>query len=242
MNSSFYTKTGQPLQINGPSSFDDKIVIIGAGASGIDMARRLKRKGFTKIHIYEKEGRIGGKSMTVEDPSGFIQELGSCCIGPGYENNVMEIIKSYTSPDELVPRMFGSVWLDNLNVPISYPEYVIMEIMNHFGIYKEEEAIRKLSELVIEYSRKHYELFGTYEFELMPRPSEDTLRNLSCSYMEFLKRNNLDGLRPLLLLTHTLQGYGYLDEIGALYGMMWNTPFLLQSLLALASGQDTESK
>ena len=227
------------MKIHGPNTFHDKIAVIGAGPSGIDMATRLKKMGFTSIDIYEREDRVGGKSMTTRDPEGTIQDLGSCCIGPGYENNVMAIVKNYAPPGSLVPRQFGSVWLDDKATTIPYHEYVMREIVRHFETDSFEEAQMKLVELVEMYTHKHQQLFGTYEYELMPRPSKEALIELNCSYWTFLKRNGLEGLRPILLLSHTLQGYGYLDEIGAFYGLMWNTPFFMQSLLALASGKET---
>ena len=228
--------------IDGPSSLEDRIAIIGAGASGIDMARRLKKLGYKFIDIFEKRNRVGGKSMTVRDPDGTIQELGSCCIGPGYENNIMEVIREYGESGALVARQFGSVWLDNEDEPIPYPEYVMRELKAHFKTSNPMEAMEKLKVLIKKYAKKHHEMFGDYEFELMPRPRPDVLQKLDCTYMDFLKTNELEGLRPLLLLTHTLQGYGYLDEVAALYGLMWNTPFLMKSLLDLASGKETESK
>ena len=230
----FYTKNGEPLYITGPKTYGDKIAIVGAGASGIDMATRLKKMGFTNIDIYEREDRIGGKSLTITDPQGTIQELGSCCMGPGYENNVIKIINEYAPPDSLAPRQFGSVWLDGLETPILYNNYVIKELMKYFETNDATGALIKLKGVIDKYSRKHKEMFGEYDFELMPRPSKEILQELDCSYMEFLQRNKFDGLRPLLLLTYTLQGYGYLDEIGAVYGLMWNTPYLLDSLFRLA--------
>jgi len=240
--SNFTTKFSERLNIYGPSSYEDRIAIVGAGASGIDMARRLKKLGFTSIDIYEKENRVGGKSMTVRDEDGTIQEFGSCCIGPGYENNIMEVIRDYGELDALVPRQFGSVWLDNEDEPIPYPEYVMRELKAHFNVNDPIVAMIKLEQLIEMYAKKHREMFGEYEFEIMPRPGFKILQSLNCSYMDFLKKNRFEGLRPLLLLTHTLQGYGYLDEVAALYGLMWNTPFLMRSLLKLATGQETETR
>ena len=37
-------------------------------------------------------------------------------------------------------------------------------------------------------------------------------------------RNKLQVLIPLFQASTTIQGYGHLDEISALYGLMWNTP------------------
>ena len=91
-HSRFFTKNGEPLYIDGPQSFEDRIAVVVAGASGIDMATRLKKMGFTNIDIYESDKRVGGKSMSIIDPQGTVQELGSCCIGPGYENNILQLI------------------------------------------------------------------------------------------------------------------------------------------------------
>lgn len=219
----------------------DKIAIVGAGPSGIHMAAALRELGFTNIDVYEKQNRIGGKSMSMNDPKNTVQELGSCCIGPGYESNIIELIEKY-APGTLVRRKFASVWLDDRPDSILYTSYVIKETMQHFRLKSPAEAMVKLGELIAKYSQIHMQMFGTYEFELMPRPTSEILQSIDCSYMEFLKRHELEGLRPLLLLTHTVQGYGYVDEIAALYGLMWNTPYLLQSLLALANNSPTASK
>ena len=39
--------------------------MVGAGPSGIHMALKLKKLGYQDIVIYEKSGRIGGKSYDV---------------------------------------------------------------------------------------------------------------------------------------------------------------------------------
>lgn len=232
----YLTKNGEPLEIEGPKSLHDKIAIVGAGISGIHMALLLKKAGFTNIDIIEKEDRIGGKVLSMTDDDGTVQELGACCIGPGYENNVIDIINRYAPPNSLVPRKFGSVWLDGADTAIPYGQYAANEIKKHFGITDDKLVGQKLTELIFRYSKLHEQLFGSYNFELMPRPTTNVLKQLDCSYMEFLKKHDLDALQPLLLLTSTLQGYGYLDEMGAFYGLMWNTPYLLKSLLSLSIG------
>jgi len=45
---------------------------------------------------------------------------------------------------------------------------------------------------------------------------------------------------PYFKLSHTVQGYGYLDEIGALYGLMWNTPKLLVASVLRSIGHDRD--
>lgn len=204
------------------------------------MATMLKEKGFKNIKIYEKSKRIGGKSETVHD-QGVAQELGSCCIGPGYENNVIALIKKYV-PGDLLPRTMASVWLDGKDKPISYGNYVMMKTMEHFQINDSRVAIGMLVGKINSYIELHKKLFGEYEFELMPIPPEGVLDQLRCSYLEFLKRHKLESLAPLLILTHTVQGYGYLDEIGAFYGLMWNSPVLLEGLRSVITGDTTPRK
>ena len=54
--------------------------------------------------------------------------------------------------------------------------------------------------------------------------------------MEFLARENLLALVPLFEGAHVIQGYGLLDEIPTLYGLIWNTPKLIRSLMARLTG------
>ena len=54
--------------------------------------------------------------------------------------------------------------------------------------------------------------------------------------MEFLARENLLALVPFFEGAHVIQGYGLLDEIPTLYGLMWNTPKFIKSLMARLTG------
>ena len=42
----------------------------------------------------------------------------------------------------------------------------------------------------------------------------------------------MEAIAPILFASSVVQGYGRLDEIACLYGMMWNTPELMKGLLA----------
>ena len=81
----------------------------------------------------------------------------------------------------------------------------------------------------INYAELHYELFGKYKGMLMQEPAQEVYEKISGSFESFLDRNNLNVIVPLLQRTNAAQGYGYVNEIGALYGLMWNTPQLLLS-------------
>eukprot|EP00794_Sanderia_malayensis_P007175 gene7175-7981_t len=223
--------------IQGPKSLDDKIAIVGAGPAGIHMAVLLKDKGFKNIDIYERDSRIGGKSMTVFH-NGAPQEMGSCCFGPGYENNVMALIKRF-APDDMVPRAMASVWLDNASKPILYVQYIVRESMKYFQTTNSTVAVLKLVQAMKKYIAVHKSLFGDYDFELMPRPSPETLAKCKGNFLDFLKRHNVESLASLFIVSHTLQGYDYLDRIGAFYGLMWNPPSLINGLLKIVAGDPT---
>ena len=57
------------------------------------------------------------------------------------------------------------------------------------------------------------------------------------TFEEFLHRNNLIILSPLFHASHTVQGYGHIDEIAALYGLMWNTPNVMLALKGRVLGK-----
>ena len=70
----------------------------------------------------------------------------------------------------------------------------------------------------------HNELFGEYEGDMMLRPSKDVLHRTRGTFIEFLKREDLEPMKAVFKTSHELQGYGYIDEVSALYGLLWNKP------------------
>lgn len=54
---------------------DFETVVIGGGAAGIAAARRLSQAG-VKTVIVEARPRLGGRALTIKDPSGFAIDLG----------------------------------------------------------------------------------------------------------------------------------------------------------------------
>ena len=87
-------------KILGPTSYDDRIGIVGAGCAGIHMALLLKEKGFKNIEILEKNDRVGGKSWTYFHRN-VPHELGTFYMAPDHQDNIIKLVKKY-APDELV--------------------------------------------------------------------------------------------------------------------------------------------
>ena len=55
---------------------EGRIVIVGAGPTGLGAAYRLKSLGYNNWAIYEKEDRIGGLSKSFKDDKGFTWDIG----------------------------------------------------------------------------------------------------------------------------------------------------------------------
>ena len=70
----------------------------------------------------------------------------------------------------------------------------------------------------------------------MQEPSTETLAaDLDSTFLSYLKKYNLEAMKIILQISNELQGYGYLNEVSALYGLIWNKPkfmfgYLLRSL------------
>ena len=129
---------------------------------------------------------------------------------------------------------------------LEYDDYMMKSLMemtkNQTSKMTKNESIAYNTKMLINatfrYIKLHRSLFGKYKGELMRRPSAKVLKRVSGTFQEFLEREKLQFLIPLFTVTHTGQGYGYLDEIGALYGLMWNTPEFVASIIfrGLGSG------
>ena len=93
-----------------------------------------------------------------------------------------------------------------------------------------------LMPLLVNYVRIHKQMFGRYEGDLMPRPGPTVMYRTRGTFLDFMRRENLMALIEVFDLLHTKWGYGYLDEVSALYGLMWNTP---EAVLPVALGTNS---
>lgn len=235
---SFQEPKGIPFveHIPSPKSLSDRIAIVGAGPAGIHMAYLLKKEGFTNIVVLEKTNNIGGKSNTIKHRNVF-HEMGTCYLQPDYDDNVVALAKEIGLWKPVgIPS--ANVWLDQDQFPSPYPKYVVSEAMKILKINDSKLAQKRLFSAMIKYCLLHRELFGKYDGELMRKPAPSTMNILDCTFSKFLSKYNISVLKPIFIASHTTQGYGHLDEISALYGLMWNTPNFLKGLAGKLVGKD----
>src|SRR4051812_24498634 len=55
---------------------EKKIVIIGAGPTGLGAAYRLKELGYQNFHMYERSDHLGGLASSFTDSAGFTWDIG----------------------------------------------------------------------------------------------------------------------------------------------------------------------
>lgn len=82
-----------------------------------------------------------------------------------------------------------------------------------------------------EYCQEHERLLGKYGNGRPPQPSTRVLKELNCTFQEWLEMKGLRALIPFFTYSQSAQGYGTLEEVPALYGLWWNTPRFLSRAL-----------
>jgi len=207
-----------------------RVAIVGAGLAGLHMAYLLKKNNINNVVVLEKESRYGGKLMSVKH-KGVVHEMGACYTSPDYVTNVYELAHELGIQD-FVPLPVSDVWLDGMSEPMLATKYVIGSVMKLTGAKSPLQALEKIIDATYRYTIIHRRLFGKYEYDLMPKPSKKALSELNQTMMAFLAKHDLLALYPILIPFHTMQGYGHMDRISALYGMMWDTPLFLTGAIA----------
>ncbi len=223
-----------PLNIGVPKK-EDRIVIVGAGPAGIHMAYLLKEKGYKNVKILEKTDRIGGKSFTVMK-QGFPQELGTCYTIAGKYGELRRVMKDSPSFEEVGidsdARAFYST--PNSNSTLTIDEWFLSAIQSQFPYNYLPSSVAKGKLLIdlIKYRNLYNSIFGGYRPSVPLQPTQKNARKIDKTFKTFLEENNLGSLLPILSLSNTLQGYGYIDQVPAFYGLWWNSPALINGFIA----------
>ncbi len=55
---------------------DDRVVVLGAGPTGLGAAYRLKELGLQNFHVYDRASQVGGLATSHRDPNGFTWDIG----------------------------------------------------------------------------------------------------------------------------------------------------------------------
>ena len=173
-----------------------RIAVIGAGAAGLSAAHYLRKKGYRRITILDRRPRVGGKCLTrVID--GRTYELGALVVGRCYRR-VRQLIRAAG----LTTVSFDPIRLLDLH----RPQRSLRADQQFFRC----PAFCK-GRLLSAYLRHSPRLM---------RPGFRGLEKTPLAGMtmdSWLRRRRLDPLRSALKPYYVSWGYGYLEEMNALY-------------------------
>ena len=235
---------GSAGSIQAGPGINDKIAIIGAGPAGLHMAYLLTDKGYTNVTIIEKEPSVGGKSLTsFEYTPNVPQEFGTCYTVPFKYQELRTVATSIGYELNEVPVPPRNVYngYDDDN-PVSQYVYMISEKLEDISAGEEPTP-----EMVIEALLDVFCTLTKYMFHvrdlLQDNTMEEIISKTDMTFQEYLVKFGFDDLIPLFSLANTAQGYGYIDQIPAFYGIWWNNAAEILGFLAdpLPNGADEAS-
>ncbi|TDJ09524.1 MAG: FAD-binding protein [Deltaproteobacteria bacterium] len=190
---------------------DLRIAIVGAGPSGLMAAHTLKKLGYKNITIFEKEDQVGGKvhSFTYNNNA---YEMGAVLLGDNY-TSVINLAGELDVP--LSPFPTG---LNFIGVRGEVTNF-IDDLLHKHGLMKLFGAILHYKVLTHKYGSIHTDL-------ALAHP--DLFEN----FTTFARINHIEPLIDLFKPFVTGSGYGYPEEVPALYVMKLISWPLIKSLFA----------
>lgn len=172
------------------SGFEQRIIIVGGGPSGMHMSACLAAKGYTKVTLLEAEPEIGGKSMTVYDDAqpSVPQEMGTCYLNAQYKlvRSLLEEYDPENTEEEFANEkngrmVFGVVIADEdkrkYTEGLDYSDWVNEEtekVSCPSCCWCLPDSLQGIPIFVAfaKYLKIHVEIFGRYSYGMPPKPKE----------------------------------------------------------------------
>lgn len=177
-------------------NLDQRIGIIGAGASGLSAAEILKAKGYRHVTLLERSRVAGGKCCTLQY-KGRAYELGAAVVS-GSDGTIMDLVKKYHIP---VKR-------------VRYGKNLLLDA--HTGLPLKDLTLAQKVAFI-------YQLLFRYRklYQSLPRIDEPGLSQLdtelSLPFAKWSERHEIPLVAQEFANYFTGWGYGYCDEVPAAY-------------------------
>ncbi|EQC27766.1 hypothetical protein SDRG_14515 [Saprolegnia diclina VS20] len=182
------------------------VCILGAGPSGLASALRLAEKGITDVVIFDKKDGPGGKAENWVSPEGYIHQVGAIFGDTTMYPLVIDLTDKFNISRPSNPMRKNYVYdapsgtiLDSTTFPTNATA-IAGAIQRYMGVY------------------------AKYAPYLVPGFKKGVPPAIAVPMSEFLPAHGLDALMPLFHLYITTFGYGSLEDIPALYAMMYYKP------------------
>jgi len=116
-----------------------KLIIIGAGLTGLGSAYRLQEVGYSSWEIFERNSHIGGLAASFRDGKGFTWDIGGHVLFSHYDY-VDRLVDQLLGDEYLLHQRDAWIWL--LNCWIPYP------FQNHIRYLPKDEVLECLLGLI----------------------------------------------------------------------------------------------
>lgn len=201
----------------------DRIAIVGAGPAGLTSAYLLQRMGFQDVTVFEKNDRVGGKVHT-SVVEGIPVDMGAIIYETGFMTYLAEEF------DVALKHAVTSVLIQERPTG---PYISTAELAESLGENR----------LLVEGFQYWPRIEETYAY-LNEQPASNFYADASLyeDFSEFARKNNISALADLFRVLYSTCGYGYYDEVPALYVLRpmlrW---FSSENLLRYITGESNPS-
>lgn len=191
-----------------------RIAIIGAGAAGLSAAYFLKKKGYSKITIFEKNNRVGGKCESLSY-HGKTYELGACTLTLRYR----ELISLFKQFD--------------LHFYTHHPSDKFLDLEKG-NIVSIKDIASRFSKIQISKAIWIY-LWQLIKYRNIQKSSLSQIpKELSHPFAKWAKEKGMEPLIFLFYMPVTLFGFGNLEEIPTIYILKYIDFRHILSMISLA--------
>ena len=205
---------------------DSRIVIVGAGPSGLSTGYFLRKHGYRNVTILERHRRVGGQCRTVTEHQRAF-DLGATFVSPDFRE-----VKRLAREVGAELESFGGA--EGMTFDAASQTIRFREVMEYAAGSKSRIEHLRFLGLCGRYAWKRFglrRLFRDSDWTAAVAGRSDLKR----SFAQWLDDNHLSGLSRLFEIPLTAFGYGSLDELPAAYGLRYMSvrAFLATLLTAL---------
>lgn len=180
---------------------DKRICIVGAGVSGINAARQLRKRGYVNVTVLESSPRVGGKCFTWEH-EGRRFELGAAAVSLAYRNLLPLMFEHRIAPKPVLSGL-------QLDLEGGKHSYLPPSMGAKDWLKAGPQSM----------------LFGAQMLRHMPHLARPGFarcpESLHAPFTQWSQGRFMDTMRHAYETTFTSFGYGYVDEMPAVYVLKW---------------------